>query len=57
MKINIAPYVTITPRIISCKSNCTITVKPRFNFVSLQGNFKVSIIPRYQYQYDSIREG
>ena len=57
MKINIAPYVTITPRIISCKSNCTITVKPRFNFVSLQGNYKVSIIPRYQYQYDSIREG
>lgn len=57
MRINIASYVSITPRVIPCSSECTLTVKPKYPFISLQGNYKVAVIPKYQYSYDSVREG
>ena len=57
MKINISSYVSITPRIIPCSTNCTIVIKARYQFVSLTGNYSVTIFPRYQYSYDSVMEG
>lgn len=57
MKINISSYVSITPRIIPCSTNCTIVIKARYQFVSLTGNYSVTIFPRYQYSYDSVKEG
>ncbi len=57
MKVNISPYVSISPRIIQCASNCTLTVKPKYPFVTLQGEYEVAIFPKYQYLYDHVREG
>lgn len=57
MKTNIAPYVSIAPRIIPCSTNCTLVIKAKYQFVSLQGNYNVAIFPKYQYSYDSTKEG
>jgi len=57
MKINIASYITVTPRIIPQDSKCTVTIKPKYNFILLHGNYTVSIFPRYKYSYSSTQEG
>lgn len=57
MKVNISPYVSIAPRIVLCSTNCTIVIKAKYQFVSLLGNYSVAIFPKYQYSYDSIKEG
>lgn len=57
MKINVVPYMSITPRILQCNSVATITITPKCNFISLRGNYLVAVFPRYKFEYNSDREG
>lgn len=57
MKINVACYVTVAPRIVPCNSEEHIVISSKYDFVKLEGKYIVSIWPRYRFDYDSDRQG
>lgn len=57
MKINVARYVTVAPRIVPCHSEEHIVISSKYDFVKFDGKYIVSIWPRYRFDYDSDRQG
>ena len=49
MAINLSPYYSINPRICKAHSRTTFTVKPLYDFVNLEDDYKVSFVPRYSF--------
>lgn len=52
MTINIEPYVSICPRVYHVNVRQKITIRSKFDFIRLQGNYSISILPRYEYDYN-----
>lgn len=57
MKINIAHYVAVAPRIVPCHSKERIVISSKYDFVKFEGKYIVSVWPRYSFDYDSDRQG
>ena len=53
MNINIEPYISVVPRVFHTGESQKITIKSKHDFVHLKGVYSVSILPRYEYQYNS----
>lgn len=57
MRKNLTPYMTFSPRIVPSNTEQCVEIRPRYSFVELSGKYFVSILPRYQYEYDSEKIG
>lgn len=43
MKINIAPYIAIAPRIVPCHSEQHIVICSKYDFIKMEEKYTVSV--------------
>lgn len=47
--LNIHSYISVVPRIVHAHAEQKITILPRYGFITLQGMYEVSVLPKYSY--------